>query len=164
MQFVALSESDTDAILDVFNYFVENSYAAYYSKKVGSEFPQRLLSIASRYPVLTVKDDRHRVVGFGLLHPYHPGDCLDKTAELTYFLRPECTHRGIGTKLLAELTGHARRLGVRTLLANISSLNEQSLAFHRKHGFEEVARLPAIGEKFGHPFDIVYMRKFVSAN
>lgn len=164
MQFVPISESDTDAILDVFNYFVEHSYAAYYSKKVGPEYPKRLLSIAARYPVLTVKDDDGRVLGFGLLHPYHPGDCLDKTAELTYFLRPECTNRGIGTRLLAELTNHAKDLGVRTLLANISSQNEQSLAFHVKHGFEEVARLPAIGEKFGTPFDIVYMRKIISSN
>jgi L-amino acid N-acyltransferase YncA len=164
VQFVPISESDTDAILDVFNYFVEHSYAAYYSKKVGFEFPQRLLSIAARYPVLTVKDDNGRVVGFGLLHPYHPGDCLDKTAELTYFLRPECTRLGIGTKLLSTLTDAARALGVRTLLANISSENQQSLAFHVKHGFEEVARLPAIGEKFGTPFDIVYMRKVISRN
>ncbi len=51
---------------------------------------------------------------------------------------------------------------IRTLLANISSRNGESLAFHCKHGFEEVARLPRIGEKFGETFDVVYMRKDVS--
>jgi L-amino acid N-acyltransferase YncA len=65
--------------------------------------------------------------------------------------------------VLAHLTEQARRMRVHTLLASISSRNEQSLAFHRKHRFEEVARLPRIGEKFGETFDVVYMQKWLPA-
>jgi L-amino acid N-acyltransferase YncA len=41
------------------------------------------------------------------------------------------------------------------------TLNDQSLAFHRKHGFEEVARFKRVGEKLGREFDVVYMQKWL---
>ena len=158
MDIVRASHDDSAAILDIFNYYVENSYASYFKKKVGVEFAARLMGLGERYPLVVAKDGG-RVLGFGLLHPYHPGDAFDRTAELTYFLHPDCTRQGIGSCVLAYLTEQAHLMRVRTLLASISSRNEQSLNFHRKHGFEEVARLPGIGEKFGEPFDVVYMEK-----
>jgi phosphinothricin acetyltransferase len=161
MQMVPATDGDSAAILDIFNHYVEHSFASYFKKKVGLDFARRLLGIGERYPFIVVKDDDGRVLGFGLLHPYHPGDTFDKTGELSYFLHPDCTRQGIGSHLLAHLTEQARAGRVRLLLASISSRNEQSLAFHRKHGFEEVARLPGIGEKFGELFDVVYMQKAV---
>ncbi len=161
MYIAPASQDDTAAILQIFNHYVEFSFASYFKTKVGPEFTRRLLGIGERFPFLVVKDDDGRVLGFGLLHPYHPGDTFDKTGEVSYFLHPDCTRRGIGSKLLERLTQEARGRRIRTLLANISSRNEESLAFHAKHGFEEVARLPAVGEKFGEPFDVVYMQKRV---
>ncbi len=162
MHIVQASEDDAVAILDIFNHYVEHSFASYFKTKVGAEFTRALLGIGRRHPFVAAKDDDGRVLGFGLLHPYHSGDSFDRTAEVSYFLHPDCTRRGIGSRVLAHLTEQARRLRIRTLLASISSRNEQSLAFHRKHGFEEVARLPRIGEKFGEQFDVVYMQKWVT--
>jgi phosphinothricin acetyltransferase len=159
MQIVQATERDADGILAIFNHYVEHSFASYFKTKVGAEFVRMLMGLGARFPVVAVKDEADRVVGFGVLHPYHPGDTFNRTAEVSYFLHPDCTGRGIGSRVLAHLTEGARQMQVRTLLASISSRNEPSLAFHRKHGFEEVARLPEIGEKFGEPFDVVYMQK-----
>lgn len=161
VEIVRASEDDAAAILDIFNHYVEHSFASYFKTKVGPEFAARLFSIGARHGFVTAKDEAGRVLGFGLLHPYHPGDTFERAAELSYFLDPDCTRQGIGSRMLTHLTEQAKRLGIRTLLASISSRNEESLAFHRKHGFEEVARLPKIGEKFGEPFDVVYMQKWL---
>ncbi len=161
MEIVRASEHDAAAIVDIFNHYVEHSFASYFKTKVGPEFASRLLTLGVRYTFVTAKDDAGAVLGFGLLHPFHPGDTFDRTAEVSYFLHPDCTHRGIGSRILEHLTERARALAVRVLLASISSRNEQSLAFHRKHGFDEVARLPRIGEKFGETFDVVYMQKWI---
>lgn len=161
MHIVPATDGDNAAILDIFNHYVENSFASYFKTKVGPEFTRRLLGIRGRHAFVAAKDDAGRVLGFGLLHPYHPGDTFNRTAEVSYFLHPDCTRQGIGSQVLASLTEHARQFRIRTLLASISSRNEQSLAFHRKHGFEEVARLPGVGEKFGELFDVVYMQKRV---
>jgi phosphinothricin acetyltransferase len=159
VEILPASEDDATAIVDIFNHYVEHSFASYFKTKVGPEFAGRLMALGARYAFVSAKDDAGNVVGFGLLHPYHPGDTFERTAEVSYFLHPECRRQGIGSKVLMQLTEQARRLEIHTLLASISSRNEESLAFHRKHGFDEVARLPGIGEKFGEAFDVVYMQK-----
>ncbi len=150
---------DGPGIIAVFNQFVEHSFAAYPTRPVGNEFIERLQRMAAEYPVLTVKDKTLRVVGFGLLHAFHPADSFRRTAEVGYFLDPSVVGRGIGTSLLEHLIEGARAKGIRTILASISSRNEESLAFHRRRGFVEVGRFRRIGEKFGEDFDVVYMQR-----
>jgi L-amino acid N-acyltransferase YncA len=146
-------------ICRVFNHFVEHSFAAYPHRAVGEEFVRRLEAVSSDYPVLTVLAGDGTVAGFGLVHAFHPADSFKKTAEIGYFLRQDCTGAGIGTALLDRLVTSARDKGVRTLLASISSRNDASLAFHRRRGFEQVGCFRAVGEKFGEPFDVVYMQR-----
>jgi phosphinothricin acetyltransferase len=60
------------------------------------------------------------------------------------------------------LTSEARRMGVTTLLAEVSSLNEISLNFHKKNGFRECGRLAGVGRKKGQVFDVVWLQKEVA--
>ena len=64
---------------------------------------------------------------------------------------------------LATLEQEAQKVEITTLLANISSLNKQSIAFHRKQGFKDCGRFERIGSKFGKDFDVVWMQKFISS-
>jgi phosphinothricin acetyltransferase len=153
------ARSDGAGIVAVFNHFVRSSFAAYPVRPVGDEFVERLQRMAGEYPVLTVKDEKRRVIGFGLLHAFHPADSFRRTAEIGYFLDPGVVGRGIGTALLERLIERARAMGIRTILASISSRNDESLAFHRRRGFVEVGRFRRIGEKFGEDFDVVYMQR-----
>jgi len=155
------TESDKDAIVAVFNYFVENSFAAYPEEALGGEFYERMEARATGYPFYSVTTDDGRVVGFGLIHPYHPAPTFSRTVEITYFILTEFTGHGIGTALLSRLLEDARSLGCDTILASISSLNEQSLKFHRKHGFSECGRFQRVGKKQGRDFDVVWMQKFI---
>lgn len=158
-EIVPFRRADGPGILAVFNHFVEHSFAAYPVRPVGDDFVERFVRLSAEYPVLTVKDETGRVLGFGLLHSFHPAESFRRTAEIGYFLHPDATGQGIGTALLARLTEGARAMGLRTLLASVSSRNDQSLAFHRKQGFTEVGRFKAIGEKLGGDFDVVYFQK-----
>ena len=51
--------------------------------------------------------------------------------------------------------------GIKHLVAEISSENEGSHAFHQKHGFEIVGQLTDIGKKFDRYFSIIYMQKMI---
>ena len=73
---------------------------------------------------------------------------------------------GVFTPLLSALPLDAvlkklKSLGIDTLLANISSHNQPSRAFHEKHGFRECGRFKRISRKFGQDVDIVWMQKFI---
>ncbi|MHB9068679.1 MAG: GNAT family N-acetyltransferase, partial [Pirellulaceae bacterium] len=84
---------------------------------------------------------------------------LSRTAEVTYFISPEFTKRGIGTALLKRLSDEAILRGIDLLVASISSKNEESIAFHRKNGFRECGRFERAGRKNEQDFDIVWMQR-----
>lgn len=126
---------------------------------MGDEFFDRVLALSKGYPAVSVKTDAGDVVGFGFLRPSHPAGTFRRTAEVAYFLLPEHTGRGVGDKMLSHLIREARAIGVDNLLASVSSLNEQSLRFHAKAGFELCGRFVAVGRKSGLDFDVVWFQK-----
>lgn len=154
-------DTDRQAVTDVFNYFVENSFAAYPTSKVSPVFYDHIARNRSNYPFYVIEDGCHRVVGFGLLQPHHPADGLRRTGELTYFLLPEASRQGIGSRLLGLFEDAARLMGIDTVVASVSSLNNVSIGFHRKHGFVECGRLRKVGFKFEEDFDVVWFQKFL---
>ena len=156
-------ESMTDEhrvpVIDIFNHFVEHSFAAYLEKKVGYDFFNWLFGMSIGYPSTVAKNNHDDIVGFALMHAYHPANSFVRTAELTYFIHPQHTGKGIGRTFLDLFITEARKLRIDSLMASISSRNEDSLQFHRKCGFEECGRFKNIGRKFGQDFDVVWMQK-----
>jgi len=153
-----MEERDAEAVLNVFNYHVSNSFAAYAEKPFEIEVVHRFKKEAS---VMYVIDLEGEVVGFGFIRPYNLFENFQHTAMLTYFLLPDYTGRGLGTQMLDRLVEYAAENGIYNLVAHISSKNQQSLNFHIKHGFEECGRLKNMAKKFGETFDIVWVQKFI---
>jgi phosphinothricin acetyltransferase len=60
--------------------------------------------------------------------------------------------------LLQALIEAARRAGLRSILANISADQAPSLRLHEKFGFEKVAHLREVGQKFNRRFDAIYLQ------
>ena len=147
---------DRIPVLDIFNRFVRESFAAYPEEAVEPDFFDHLLDSVV---VLRILEVEGTVTGFGFIRPFMPLSNFVSTGVLTYFILPEFTRKGLGTKLLDALIDAGCREGITNYLANISSRNEQSLAFHRKHGFREVGCFTDVGVKFGESFDIVWMQK-----
>lgn len=156
-----VSVEDGDQIIDIFNYYVENSFAAYPESKVSNEFFQYFLNLTQGYPFLVAKDMGGKVIGFGSLRPYSPLPTFSRAAEITNFISPEHTGIGIGQQILDSLLDKAKRMGIVTVLASISSLNQASLAFHKKNGFVDCGRFVGIGQKMGKGFDVVWMQRMV---
>ncbi|MBN2416012.1 N-acetyltransferase [bacterium] len=146
------------AVIDIYNYYVANSFAAYPEEPVLYEFYDRFLAMVEGYPAVVIKDEKETVVGFAFLHAYRPGRPFSRAAEITYFIMPDHTGRGIGDMILGRFIPAAKGMGIDTLLANISSRNEGSIRFHLKHGFRECGRFMRIGRKFTQDFDVVWMQ------
>lgn len=156
-----ITPADRPAMLNLFNHYVAHGFSAFAEQPMPRAFIDRLLDLAKGYPALAVKDPAGRLLGFGLLRSHNPLPTFAHTAEITYFLAPDHTRQGLGTRLLHELQRGAKEKGVRTILAGISSLNEASLAFHRKHGFLEVGRFRQVCIKEGTPFDVIWVQKML---
>ncbi len=151
-----MSRDDRESVVDIFNYYVENSFSAYPEKKVPYEFFDTLWAMCQGYPAVTARDERGEVIGFALLRPYNLMPAFSRTAEITYFVRPGFTGQGIGRMFLDYLIEEGKKKGLAHILAGIASLNEGSLRFHRKNGFVECGRFVNIGQKQDKLFDVVY--------
>ena len=156
-----ISNEDRESIIDIFNHYVENSFAAYPENKFPYQAFDMLLQMSKGYPTGCIKDETGKIVGFGMLRTHNSMPTFLQTAEVTYFIHPDYTGKGLGTMLLSYLEKGALEKGITNILANISSLNPNSVTFHQKNGFVECGRFKKIGKKRGQEFDTVWMQKML---
>ena len=156
---VQLEMEHAKDVLEIFNYYVENTFAAYPENPLPEQAARRLIENCNGYPAFAGVDENGKVAGFCMLRPYNPFSVFAETAEITYFIAPEYTGSGIGSRMLEHLEKSAREKGIRHILASISSLNEGSVRFHLRKGFMECGRFRDIGRKKGRNFDVIYLQK-----
>lgn len=145
--------------MDIFNYYVENSFAAYPENKFPYVFFEKLLKMCDGYPAIVAQDENGNILGFGMLRVYNPLPTFSQTAEITYFVKPELTGKGIGKIMLDHLVQEGKKKNLTSILASISSLNNGSINFHKKNGFVECGRFKNVCKKKDKIFDVVYMQK-----
>jgi phosphinothricin acetyltransferase len=155
-----LSEGDGKQVIEIFNYYVENTFAAFREDRVEDGFFGQFLSDSKDYPAYVVRDG-DEVLGFGMLRPYHSLPTFKRTADILYFLKPGFTGQGIGSILLQRLIADARNMNIGSILASISSKNEESVRFHQRNGFLECGRFHKVGRKFGSDFDMIWMQRHI---
>jgi phosphinothricin acetyltransferase len=147
--------------MDIFNYYVENSFAAFPETKLPYKAFDMFLDMAKGLPTASIRDKNGRIVGFGMLRPHNRMPPFSQAAEVTYFIHPDHTGKGLGKALLSFLEKGALERGITNLLACISSLNPDSIRFHRNNGFAECGLFRRIGKKKGRQFDTVWMQKML---
>jgi L-amino acid N-acyltransferase YncA len=160
-RFGPISGDDREVVIDLLNYYVDNSFAAFPESKVPYEWFDRYMAMSEGLPTATLQDPAGHLLGFGMLRKTKPLPTFAHTAEITYFIDHKHTGRGLGTALLEFLVEAGKSRGLTTILAEISSLNERSIRFHAKNGFVECGRFKSVGKKKGQFFDTVWMQKML---
>lgn len=163
IEFLKMKSDHADQVMDIFNYYIENTFAAYPDKKLPIDFFSTILQMTNGFPsyVLNVNGN---IVGFCFIKSYSTMPIFKTTAEITYFIKSEYSGKGLGKLALQRLSKDAMGLGIERLMANVSSKNIQSISFHKKHGFVECGNFPKIGNKFNEPFDVVWFYKDIINN
>ncbi len=159
--FAPLTEEHREPVIDIFNYYIENSFAAFPEHKLSYSFFDMILKSTAGYPAIVVKADNEEVIGFAFLRPYHPIPVFKRVAEITYFIKKEHTGKGIGRSMLEYITEEAQKADIDSILACISSLNENSINFHHRNGFQPSGTLYHIGRKFNQDFSVHIMQKTI---
>ncbi|PWR71462.1 GNAT family N-acetyltransferase [Methanospirillum lacunae] len=158
VNFSPLSITDGPDVISIFNYYILNNNAAFLEQPVPDTFFEYMLGLLGLFPSVGIRRDGH-IIGFGMLRPHNSMPAFAHTAEITYFIHPDYTGKGIGGEILSYLEMKGREIGICNILAQISSLNEGSIRFHHKHGFVHCGRFMNVGKKSGIFFDTVWMQK-----
>jgi L-amino acid N-acyltransferase YncA len=159
--FERMSAEHREPVIDILNAFIAKSFAAYGKEPVDYDFFDELLDESRGYPSLVVKDSSSGIVGFAFMHANHAAIALNSQAVITYFIMPDHTRKGLGTSILERFVREARKQGLESILASVSSRNQQSVCFHLKNGFRECGRFCNIGMKFGQCYDAIWMQLHV---
>ena len=126
LTFEKMSARFAPEVMAIFNYYAENSFAAYPEKKMPVEFYHHFLEMTKGYPAYVIKT-KETIVGFGFLRAYNPFPVFNETAEITYFVDKDYLGQGIGKQVLETLERDAVKMGIQTILASITSINVQSV-------------------------------------
>jgi phosphinothricin acetyltransferase len=106
--------------------------------------------------------DGEQVLGFAYCNWFKPRPAYRFSAEDSIYISPDAQGKGLGRALLAELSAHAEKAGVRKLIAVIGdSANTGSIGLHLSVGFSHVGILKSCGWKFNQWLDVVMMEKTI---
>jgi phosphinothricin acetyltransferase len=108
-------------------------------------------------PVL-VAEYEGEVVGFAYVTLVSQKKGWRFTREDTIYIAERYRGRGVGDRLLAALLKELRSLGVRLVIASITSTNQASIRLHTKYGFAVMGEMKNAGYKFGQWHSTTYMQ------
>lgn len=160
MEIRTIENKDYGYIADIYNYYVQNSNAAFIEKIIDLKFVETLHEKALKKSFF-VLDKGEMIIGFALLKNFLPIENFNRTATVSYFISPEYTRQGLGSLLINKLINYAKNSNIDNLIAEIASDNVQSINFHKMHGFQQCGLLSNVGFRNKKDFSIIYMQKYI---
>ena len=161
----AAAPDDLPAILAIYNDVIATSTAVYALEPATLDERRAWLEArrAQGFPVLVATDgDRAEVLGFASFGEWRgawPG--YRYTVEHSVHVRADRRGTGVGRGLVEALFGLAREMGKHVMIGGIDAMNEASMRFHERLGFERVAHFREVGRKFGRWLDLVFVQRML---
>ena len=125
---------DAEAILAIYAPYVEHTVVSFeYDVPSLPDFKRRMEGIMTFYPYLVWEEDG-RILGYAYAHRHQERKAYQWNAELSVYLHPDATHRGIGTALYQAVLQLARQHRCYTVTLNVWSCNPSALAFYQRCG------------------------------
>jgi L-amino acid N-acyltransferase len=160
------AHDDLEKITDIFNQAIPAGNAEWTEQlhSVDERLDWWRGRVASGRPVfVAVRTDgtTPEVIGVASYGDFRDSTCREGfrfTAEHSVYLDESAKGSGAADLLMDALEAHARRAGIRMMLATIDGTNEPSIRFHARRGYVETGRLPAVGYTFSQWRDFVIMQ------
>ena len=149
--------SDASQIADIYNYYVEHSYATMEYNAVEPDlFAGKIQEITKSGHSWLVAEIDGAVAGYAYSRRWNTRHGYEFTCEVSVYISHERASGGWGTKLYTELFSRLRKAGMHSVVAVIGLPNEASVALHEKFGMKKAAHFPKLGIKFGNWQDVGY--------
>jgi phosphinothricin acetyltransferase len=159
VEYSPVTNSDLPAILAIYNHYILNSTATFHSGILSeNDLEEFLFASHPKYPSFLIKDN-DKMIGYCFVTHYKKRQAYDRSAEVSIYLKPEFTGKGIGLSALNHLETAAKMAGIHVLVGTICGENHASIRLMEKAGYLRCAHLKNIGEKFGKILDVVMFQK-----
>jgi phosphinothricin acetyltransferase len=156
----AATSDDAAAIADIYNHYVMQTVVTFEEEPVvAAEIARRIDDVQSASLLWLVAEEKERIVGYAYAAQWRARTGYRFSAEVTIYLAPEHTGRGIGSRLYGELFHLLQARGLHAVMGGITLPNDASVALHEKFGLRKVAHFKEVGFKFGHWLDVGYWQR-----
>ncbi|MBP5608453.1 MAG: N-acetyltransferase [Lachnospiraceae bacterium] len=157
---------DAERLVEIYSpYIIKTAVSFEYEVPTVEEFTERIRTIKFRYPYLVCEKDGV-ILGYAYLSAYGTRKAYSWTAMTSIYVDEGIRRQGIGKLLYKELEKRAGEQGIVNLLAGIAYcekedeyLTHDSVSFHLREGYEEVAHMKTVGKKFDRWYDLLWMQK-----
>jgi len=160
--FVEMSEAYLPKVLEIYNYYIQNSTATFHIQPLSSEEMRKIVFFNNpKYQSFVILDREQNINGYCILAPYKEREAYSITAEVTIYLEQNSTGKGIGSQALRFLENFARNNEFHSLISVICGENTASIKLFEKNGYTKRAHFKEIGKKFGRLLDVVEYQKLL---
>lgn len=161
VSFLEITEAYLPQVLEIYNYYIENSTATFHIQPLTLEEMRRIVFFTDPRLKTYIALDRENLAGYCILGRYKEREAYAITAEVTIYLHPKYTSRGIGSQALQFIEKLARENQFHSLLSGICGENSASIKLFEKNGYTRCAHYKEVGKKFGRLLDLVYYQKLI---
>ena len=155
-------ERDLEGILDIYNYYVQNSPATF--DTVRAEAKDRLPwlkehSCGGAHRLFVAMNDGKQVLGWATTSLFRPRPAYATTVEASVYCKHDSVGLGIGTALYGALFKAIEKEDVERIVAGITLPNQSSVALHASFGFGHIGTFTRVGRKFGQYWDVAWFER-----
>jgi len=153
------TRADVTASLEIYQPHITGSWTSF-ERDVPDEkeFWDRIRQVTLTHPWLVARSG-DEVLGYAYANPHRTRWAYQWTCEVSVYVSAQTYRTGIGSQLYNVLFEILKGQNVHTALAGIALPNEQSVAFHRRMGFEEVGTYRNTGYKMDGWRDVLWLQK-----
>ena len=151
-------DRDCQAIADIYNQAIiqggitmdERCYSAQDIRSMVTKFNER--------EIILIGEQDSQIIGWGKIARYSDRSGYSVCCETSIYLSFSAIGKGYGSSLQTELLKKATEFNYHHVVAKITAINQGSIKFHQKFGFEIVGVQKEIGFMRGSWYDVVIMQ------
>ncbi len=164
---VAVREAIADdfvAIAEIYNHYISETVVTFEVDPVSADEMRSRYDrvIEHGFPWLVAVVDDEEVAGYAYAAQWHQRAAYRFSAEITVYLSPNHTGRGIGSALYADLIDRLTAKGIHTIIGGVALPNPASVVLHEKFGMQRAAYYRQVGFKFDRWIDVGYWQRILS--
>ncbi|MFC3572904.1 GNAT family N-acetyltransferase [Streptomyces yaanensis] len=156
-------ENDLKALTDIYNHYVRETPITFDTASFTPEERRPwLLSHPEDGPhrlMVATPTDSQEILGYATSSAYRAKPAYSTSVEVTVYLAPHATGRGVGTHLYKALFETLADEDLHRAYAGIAQPNEASVRLHERFGFRHVGTYREVGRKFGRYWDVAWYEK-----
>lgn len=162
IRFFSLTEPDLVFVQEVYNYYILHSTAVYFTDPIPLDEIRAIVPLNdSEYRSFLIKGQTGERLGFCYFARFKEKPAFRISVEVTVYLKPDCLHKGTGTKALLLLEPYIKEGGFSNAVALIDSANEDSIRLFEKCGYTCCAEIKDVAEKSGKKLTLKMYQKLI---